>query len=210
MERKGIAAIVLLTIVIGGLGTGGVILMLNNSAAQYVLGLFGSSLADYVENKGPQITLLEISGNSSDIVYPELMHARFTPKSSGEFSVTATFLDDSGEYPAPFTYDKSFTTSVDEVQSINSALYNDLTGTYASNDTSSEIDESMGFELTIHYSDGSWIYLLTIQSAKNHIFMLSGWGAVDRNLVYAQVLESEDGLAGLASAMNEIFTNHLD
>ncbi|TFF95155.1 hypothetical protein EU546_03780, partial [Candidatus Thorarchaeota archaeon] len=49
--------------------------------------LSGNALSQYLEEQENKIAYLQICGNSSDIVYPELMEATFTPLESGEWSV---------------------------------------------------------------------------------------------------------------------------
>lgn len=172
--------------------------------------LSGKALSEYLEEQETKIAYLQICGNSSDIVYPELMEATFTPLESGGWSVEALFLDDA-EGPYEITqYTETFTASESEVNTINTALYDGLNQTYPSEDTMEELYLQMGFALDIIYEDGTWISLLTLQSSSGHIVVMSGEGTPDRNLLNGDLLEPGSALDGLVTAMGDLFANHME
>jgi hypothetical protein len=164
-----------------------------------------------------QVQYLNILGNSSDIIYPELMESVFELKTSGEYNVSAHFLDDSaGPYELE-TYDRSFMTTQSEVISIIDALYTGLNNTMQSPDSISTItyQGSIGYELDVTFTDGTWIYILTIQSPKGHIIFLNGTSTGDseyhnRNLLDGILLEPASALDPLVLVLNSIFSEHLD
>ena len=211
MERRSAIAIVLVAIITGGLL---VLALFQNGGYSSNSGniqLAGSALSGHLEDRESQIVSIRICGNSTDIVYPELMDAKIVPLSSGEWQVTATFVDDSSGYDAIETYEKTFNANLSDVLSINTALYDDLSMTFASNDTFHDIrDFNMGFGLDIKYKDGSWIYLLTIQDAKGHLVLKSGTGLINRNLLDGYILEPGNALDGLVDAIHSVFQYHLE
>lgn len=172
--------------------------------------LSGNALSQYLEEQETNIAYLQICGNSSDIVYPELMEATFTPLESGGWSVEALFLDDA-EGPYETTqYTETFTVSVIDVNTINTALYDGLNQTYPSEDKMQDLYIQMGFALDIIYEDGTWISLLTLQSSSGHIVVMSGSGTPDRNLINGDLLEPGNALDGLVAAMGNVFASHLE
>jgi hypothetical protein len=107
----------------------GYMLVNNPSANNENDGRFGISLANYMVNKSSDILAMAILGNSSDIVYPELMDAVFIPQDVGTWLVEVTLLDDSeGPYNLSI-YEEEFYASVSEVKAINQALYGGLENT---------------------------------------------------------------------------------
>ena len=189
-------------------------------------GRFGVSLADYMVNKSSEILAMAILGNSSDIVYPELMHAVFIPQEGGTWLVRTTLLDDSeGPYNLSM-YEEEFYASVSEVEAINQALYGGLKNTTESQVSIYNVTDLgiMGFGLDILYNDGTWIQLLTIQSGVGYMIILEGtyqnipdttnpFGydlGRDLNLLNGAVLEPGSTLDNLILQMNQVFTDHLD
>ena len=189
-------------------------------------GRFGVSLADYMGNKSSDILAMAIVGNSSDIVYPELMDAVFIPQEAGTWLVKATLLDDSkGPYNL-FLYEEEFYASVSEVEAINQALYGGLENTTESQVSIYNVTDLgiMGFGLDILYKDGTWIQLLTIQSGIGYMILLEGtYQSIpdttnpfsyelgrDTNLLNGAVLEPGSALDNLILQMNQVFTDHLD
>ncbi len=158
---------------------------------------------------GSQIASIEICGNSSDILYPELMDATFSPDSTGGWLVAVSFVDDSlGPYNLT-VYDRSFTTTTVEVENINKALHDGLGLTHTSNDSIADILPSIAFYILITYKDGTWIYTLKVLNEKGHIILLSGTGTPNLNLLDGDLLEPGTALDGMVSAINEAFVNHL-
>ena len=195
-------------------------------------GLIGTSggvdpavLSGYMEGKESDIVGVMILGNSSDIVYPELAIAVFVPLLSGEWNVSAYFLNDSlGPYNMTF-YDVVFQIGVSEVESINDAIYAGLESTDVSTDTLDDLGwPSVGFGVDVLYSDGTWVQLFTVQSAKGHVMFMNGTytGTLDpsdpfdpanidrdENWQNGVFLEPASSLDGLVSAMNAVFVDHL-
>jgi hypothetical protein len=187
---------------------------------------FGVSLSNYMVDKSSDILAMAICGNSSDIVYPELMHAVFIPQEAGTWLVRTTLLDDSeGPYNLSI-YEEEFYASVSEVEAINHALYGGLENTTESQVSIYTVTDLgiMGFGLDILYNDGTWIQLLTIQSGVGYMILLEGtyqnipdttnpFGydlGRDTNLLNGAVLEPGSALDSLIFQMNQVFTDHLD
>ncbi len=198
----------------------------NPSANNENSGRFGTSLADYMVNKSSDILAMAILGNSSDIVYPELMDAVFISQETGTWLVRITLLDDSeGPYNLSL-YEEEFYASVSEVEAINQALYGGLENTTESQVSIYDVTGLgiMGFGLDILYNDGTWIQLLTIQSGVGYMILLEGtyqntpdttnpfgYGlGRDTNLLNGAVLEPGSALDNLILQMNQVFTDHLD
>ena len=153
---------------------------------------------------------MSICGNSTDIIDPELMESNFVPLGIGEWQVTASFVDDSSGYDEIETYQRSFSANFSSVLSINTALYDGLGTTYASNDTIYDIMYTcMGFSLDIVYTDGSWISLLTMLDPQGHLILMSGTGPINQNLLDGYILEPGDALDGLVDAIHSVFQYHL-
>ncbi|MFX1563000.1 MAG: hypothetical protein ACFFDP_06805 [Promethearchaeota archaeon] len=187
-------------------------------------GLPESSLSSYMQSKQPNILAVRILGNSSDIVYPELMEALFMPHVSGVWNVTATFLNDTeGPYNVTF-YEEEFQATLTEVENINNAIYTGLDSTYHSSDSINDLMYSIGFGIDILYTDGTWIQLFTIQSPKGHIIFLNGtytgtpnpsdpfdmaYIERDENWINGVLLEPGTALDELIATMNDVFENHL-
>ena len=198
----------------------------NPSAKNGNSGRFGISLADYMVDKSSNILAMAILGNSSDIVYPELMEAVLIPQEGGTWLVRTTLLDDSeGPYNLSIC-EEEFYASVLEVEAINHALYEGLKNTTESQVSIYDVTDLgiMGFGLDILYNDGTWIQLLTIQSGVGYMILLEGtyqntpditnpfgYGlGRDTNLLNGAVLEPGSALDNLILQMNQVFTDHLD
>jgi len=194
LVNRGIQATVLVVIVVSAAFVG-----LVYTGRIHLPGLGGES----------QIESIRICGNTSDVLYPELMDATFTPDSSGGWNVTASFVDDSlGPYNLT-VYDSNFTASAAEVENINTAVHDGLGLTYASADSIVDITAHMAFDILLTYEDGTWVYLLKLLTEKGHIILLSGTGTPYLNLLDGDLLEPGTALDGMVSAINEIFVNHL-
>ena len=186
-------------------------------------GSIGVQLSDYMEGKAADILAVRILGNSTDIVYPELMAALFVSNSTGEWIVSATFLNDSGAGP-PIIYDEHFLTTLAEVEDINNAIYDGLELTSPSADSIGDLPYSVGFGLDILYMDGTWIQLFTLQSPTGHIIFLNGtytgtpdtvnpfdpnYIQRDENWLNGILLEPGTALNDLVATMYAVFDNHL-
>ncbi|MCK4279417.1 MAG: hypothetical protein KAW94_02460 [Candidatus Thorarchaeota archaeon] len=198
----------------------------NPSAKNGNSGRFGISLADYMVDKSSNILAMAILGNSSDIVYPELMEAVLIPQEGGTWLVRTTLLDDSeGPYNLSIC-EEEFYASVLEVEAINHALYEGLKNTTESQVSIYDVTDLgiMGFGLDILYNDGTWIQLLTIQSGVGYMILLEGTYQTtpditnpfgyglgrDTNLLNGAVLEPGSALDNLILQMNHVFIVHLD
>jgi hypothetical protein len=187
-------------------------------------GMSGTSLSSFMESKAANILAVQILGNSTDIVYPELMAALFVPNSTGAWIVSATFLNDSlGPGNITF-YEEHFLTTISEVISINTAIYAGLNATTLSSDSIADLMYSVGFGLDILYTDGTWIQLFTLQSPSGHIVFLNGtytgtpdtvdpfnpsFITRDENWLNGILLEPGSALDDLVATMNGVFVNHL-
>jgi len=187
-------------------------------------GVSGTALSSFMEDKASNILAVQILGNSSDIIYPELMAALFIPDLAGAWNVSATFLNDSLGPGSLTFYEASFLTTLTEVQNINNAIYSGLNATTPSADSISDLQYSVGFGLDILYADGTWIQLFTIQSPTGHIVFLNGtytgtpnpinpfdWNYIsrDENWLNGILLEPGTALDALITTMNTVFVNHL-
>lgn len=159
------------------------------------------------------ITSLTISGNSSDIVYPELAEANFVILELGSWLVTAQFVDDSAGPEEPEIYDRNFTVISEDMKSISDALYEGLNQTRISEVSVQGLlgqSPNIGYDMELTYADGSWIYIVTFQTDPGYIIFNHGRGIPDRNLINGRVLEPLSALDSLVSAIYTVFSNHLE
>jgi hypothetical protein len=186
-------------------------------------GGIGTQLSSYMEDKAADILAVRILGNSTDIVYPELMAALFVSNTTGAWIVSATFLNDSGP-GMPTIYMEYFLTTLAEVEDINNAIYAGLEATSSSADSISDLPYSVGFGLDILYGDGTWIQLFTLQSPTGHIIFLNGtytgtpdsvdpfnptYIQRDNNWLNGILLEPDTALDDLVVTMYTVFDNHI-
>ncbi|MHA1942938.1 MAG: hypothetical protein ACW96M_00945 [Candidatus Thorarchaeota archaeon] len=158
------------------------------------------------------IASLRICGNSTDILYPELMEASFVLQ-GGNWMVNASFVDDSEGWEYPEFYDREFSVTPEEIKIINLSLHEGLNGTYPSEISPTVLLESsphIGFDIEITYTDGSWIYATTFQTDQGHIISNSGTDPINNNLLSGTVLEPISALDSLVTAIHTLFSNHLD
>ncbi|MHA2025432.1 MAG: hypothetical protein ACW98U_05975 [Candidatus Thorarchaeota archaeon] len=159
-----------------------------------------------------EIVSLQICGNSTDILYPELMEA-FIVFQESNWTVSANFVDDSEGWENPEIYDREFSVTPEEIEMINLRLHEGLNGTHPSEISPSVMLESnphIGFGIEIMYTDGSWIYITTFQTDEGHIISNNGIDTIDRNLLSGTVLEPISALDSLVLAIHALFSNHLD
>jgi hypothetical protein len=160
-----------------------------------------------------RIGSLTICGNSSDLLYPELGEASFELLENGSWLVKANFMNDSVDsYENLVIYDRAFTITSEELESIDNALYDGLDQTYNSNETVLmllESSPSIWYDIEILYTDGSWIYITVFQTEPGYIITNRGTGNYDGNLLVGTVLEPLSALDCLVSAIYTIFSNHL-
>lgn len=221
MYRKWIALGVLVPVVVASLLVA-TPLLLSVFAPHGGPGPTGVSLSSYMETKESDILAVTILGNSSDIVYPELMQALFLALRSGAWDMTALFVNDTN--PANITvYNRAFEASAMEVQTINDAIYAGLASCTHSPDSLLSLQfASIGFGVDVLYTDGTWIQLFTLQDAKGHIVFVNGTytgtpnpanpfnGIVrDENMLNGYLLEPAVALNGLVIAIHDVFDNHL-
>jgi hypothetical protein len=158
------------------------------------------------------IASLYILGNSTDILYPELMDASIIYQ-NGNWMISANFVDDSEGWENPEIYDREFSVTQEEIENISLRLREGLNSTHPSEISSSVLLESnphIGFDIEITYTDGSWIYVTAFQSDQGHIISNSGTGTIDKNLLSGTVLEPISALDSLVAAIHAVFFNHLD
>jgi hypothetical protein len=160
-----------------------------------------------------RIGSLTICGNSSDLLYPELGEASFELLENGSWLVKANFMNDSVDsYENLVIYDRAFTITSEELESIDNALYDGLDQTYNSNESVLmllESSPSIWYDIEILYTDGSWIYITVFQTEPGYIITNRGTGNYDGNLLVGTVLEPLSALDCLVSAIYTIFSNHL-
>ncbi|MDF1537536.1 MAG: hypothetical protein P1Q69_01355 [Candidatus Thorarchaeota archaeon] len=157
------------------------------------------------------IDSIRIMGNSSDIVYPELMEAYISRDSFGNWLVSATFLDDSEGWENPEAYERTFNISSGNVTAIENALINGLDDTHPSEDVSFDNLESyphVGFAIEVLYTNGTWIYVCTFQTEKGHIILKRGSGTPDTNLD-GPLLESIEALEDFVAVVQNVFSSNM-
>ncbi len=224
MNRKWLGLLVI-PVVLGVLLAAPFLLSLFPPAPPVDDGSTGASLSSYMEGKASDILAVQILGNSTDIVYPELLAALFVPNVTGAWTVSATFLNDTPGPGNPSLYKEYFLTTLSEVENINNALYAGLDATSPSSDSISDILSPIGFGLDILYEDGTWIQVFSIQSSTGHIMFLNGtytgtpdtvdpfdpnFIQRDENWQNGILLEPGTALGTLVDVMNDVFVNHLD
>lgn len=187
------------------------IIIIGISAAAF-LSLFNSDNPVITPNSSG-ISTLTICGNSTDLLYPELMEASFTFLENGSWLVNAQFVNDSaGYYENLEIYDRHFTITSEEMISINAALYEGLNQTHPSEISAMELLEpspSIWYEIEITYTDGSWIYITAWQTEVGHIIANNGTGTFYGSLLNGTVLEPLSALDCLVLAIYTVFLNHL-
>jgi hypothetical protein len=178
------------------------------SAALFAFVINSGDLAG--PGKSATISSLTICGNSTDILYPELMEAEFAPAGEDWF-VTAKFLDDSqGSYNLSI-YRHNFTMSGEELQGLVISLLQGIDSASTSEAdamTVLETSPSYAWQIDVSFTGGSWIYL-TVWLTTPYAFLLRGTGAPNHNLLDAVLLEPVSAFEPLALAINALFTNHL-
>jgi hypothetical protein len=158
------------------------------------------------------VASLMICGNSTDILYPELMEASLVFQ-EGTWMISASFVDDSEGWENPELYEREFSVTPEEIENISLSLHEGLNGTYPSEISPSVVLESsphIGFDIEITYTDGSWVYITTFQTGDGYIISNSGTGTPDKNLLSGAVLEPVSALNSLVAAIHILFSNHLD
>ncbi|MFW9850976.1 MAG: hypothetical protein ACFFF4_17750 [Candidatus Thorarchaeota archaeon] len=154
---------------------------------------------------------IRINGNSSDIIFDELMDASIDRDALGNWQVSASFLDNSEGWEYPEPYERTFTISYENVSAISYALIAGLNQTYLSEDTEAEVMDPyphIGFDIEIIYSDGTWIYVCTFQTEKGHFVMNRGSGTSDRSLM-GPLMEPVSALNGLVTIVQAIFSSNM-
>jgi hypothetical protein len=185
-----------------------VVVVISSTAVIYFFSLSNDSdITDSLD-----IASLRICGNSTDILYPELMEASIVFQ-GGNWTISASFVDDSEGWENPEIYDMEFSVTPEEIEIINLRLHEGLNGTNPTEISPSVLLESnphIGFDIEITYTDGSWIYVTTFQTDGGHIISNSGTDTMDKNLLSGTVLEPISALDSLVTAIHTIFSNHLD
>lgn len=173
--------------------------------------VLGNVLYPGESSSDSDIMSITIHGNTSDILYPELMDASFEIQSNS-WIVTANFLNDSGGSENPEAYDRTFSVTNEEVISISDALWESLNSTSESEEQTDVVLEmwaSIGYQIEITYSDGSWVCIWTLQTEKGHILFSQGTGTPNHNMVDATVLEPIEALDGLVREVYTVFDEHI-
>ena len=160
-----------------------------------------------------EIISLTISGNSSDILYPELAEASFVILEPGSWLVTTRFVNDSEDSEELEIYDRNFTVIFEDMKSISDALYEGLNQTHISEVSLQVLFEqspSIWYDIEVTHADGSWVYIATFQTNPGCIIFNHGKGVPDRNLINGIILEPLSALDSLVSAIYTVFSNHLE
>jgi hypothetical protein len=207
MGSENSKVVIVATIIIIGISSAALLSMLNSDITP------NSDNSDIVPNSSG-IETLRISGNSTDLLYPELAQTNFVFLNNGSWLVNANFINDSAGYSEILEiYNRNFTITLEELQSINASIYEGLKQTYSSNITALALLESspsIWYDIQITYTDGSWLYLTTFQTYQGHIISNNGTGTPNVNLLDGNVLEPLSALDCLVSTIYNIFMNHID
>ena len=201
MDSENSKVIIVATIIIVGI------------AAAAFLSMPNSNNPDVVPNSSG-IETVTILGNSTDLLYPELAEANFVFLENGFWQVNAEFMDDSeGYYEYLEIYDRSFTVTPDEVESIEAALYEGLNKTSPSEISALTLLEPsphIWYQIEITYTNGSWIYLSAFQTEQGNIIFNSGTGTPNTNLLDGIVLEPLSAFDCLVTAIHNLFSEHIN
>ena len=199
VNTQGSKAIILAMLVVVGVSATAFLYILNSSENQ----------TNTPNTSG--IESLRILGNSSDLIYPELMEAYFYQEIN-EWLVSASFLDDSEGWENPELYERTFSVSDENVTAIDDVLKDSLSQTHASEDqvlSILDLNPHVGFGIEIIYTDGSWIYLCTFQTEKGHIIKKIGSGTLDTNLLDGTLLEPVAALEGLVTIIRAVISSNM-
>ena len=159
------------------------------------------------------VNSIYIVGNTTDILYPELMEATFTYQNSEGWKVTANFVDDSEGWNNPEIYDRTFSVSNEEVNSINDALSTSLNLT---SETEGDLNEILvegvhiGYHIVITYNDGGWVVIWTLLTETGHLLYQSGIGNPDTSMNDAIFLEPISAMDGFVTAIYTVFSSNLN
>ncbi len=159
------------------------------------------------------INSIYIIGNTTDIIYPELMEATFTYQSSEGWEVTANFLDNSEGWDYPEIYDRTFSVTNEEVKSIDDALSASLNLT---SETEGDLNEVLvegvhiGYHIVITYNDGAWIAIWTLLTETGHLLYNSGVGSPNLGMNDATFLEPISAMDNFVAAINTVFSDNLN
>ena len=198
MDTQGTKASIIVTIVVLAVATSAIVLV---------------NLPDDESQSTPSgVNYITILANSTDILYPELMEASFMSE-EGQWVVTANFVDNSGGWESPEVYDRTFSASVEEIDSISEALWASINLTVQSEEDPNTIlnsGASIGFHIVITYVDGSWIAIWTLLTETGHILYKSGVGTPDLGMDSAELLEPVSALDNLVSTVYSVFSNNLE
>jgi hypothetical protein len=198
LEQGNARIVVVATLLIVGISATGLILALNSGGN-------GSS-----NGSTSQIASLTICGNTTDILYPELMEAEFIPL-GGLWFIDMSFVNDSVDPMNPVLSQQNGTIANEDLQTLLDPLYTGLHSTSTSNLTAETVLEdsphiAWTFDLT--FTNGTWIYL-TVLLTEPYILCLSGAGTPNHNLLDADVLEPPSAFDSLVAAINTLITNVL-
>lgn len=158
------------------------------------------------------INRIEIIGNTTDILYPELMDATFAIV-EGQWQVQANFVDDSEGWESPETYDRTFPVAAHEVDSIDDALVSSFNRTVQSQGNLTAILLSgahIGFCMVVTYNDGGWISIWVLQIESGQFLYSTGVGTPNTNMLDASLREPVSALDDLVNAVHTVFSNNLN
>ncbi len=198
MNEQGTKIVVVATIIMIAVASGAMLLI--NTLDQ-----------DTLPNNSDVVSIY-ILGNSSDIVYPELMEATIEYNEEDGWSVTANFVDDSEGWENPETYDRTFSVTNDDIISLSDAFSAALNLTSPCEDDKESIlqsDANVGFEVLITYSDGTWICVWMLQTESGHILFKSGTGSPDLGMLDADLLQPISAFDGFIDVVEDVFSTNM-
>jgi hypothetical protein len=210
MESKGTAALILIVTLVGLFVAYPLLIGLGN----------GGSASD------TGIVYITVTGNSTDIVYPELGEAYFMPANLGGWTIEVEMVDDSEGYENVNVYTRSFTASNEDIKQIHNALFQALTSSLVSERTAYDLlntNASIGFLVDIIFDDNTWIHVYTFQGQTEILLLNDTYTGTfdyqaefptwtisrDTNMLNGVCLESVSVLDSFVDTIHTFFANHL-
>ena len=159
------------------------------------------------------VTSIYILGNSSDIVYPELMDVMIEYTEEDGWVVTANFVDDSEGWENPEIYDRTFSLTNDDVIPLSEAFSAGVNLTSPCEDDKDTILESnahIGFQVLVTYADGTWSCVWMLQTESGHLLFNSGTGSPNQNMLDADLLQPVSAFNSFIDVVEQVFLDNMN
>ncbi|MHA2384657.1 MAG: hypothetical protein ACXAEE_00450 [Candidatus Thorarchaeota archaeon] len=210
MESKGSAALILI-VTIAGLFV----------AYPFLIGLGNTG-----STGGTGIVYINVIGNTTDIIYPEMGEAHFIPANLGSWSIDVEMVDDSEGFENVNVYSRAFTASNEDINQIHSALFQALNDSIVSETTAYDLlntNASIGFIVDMIFDDNTWIHVYTFQGQTEFLLLNGSYSGTfdnqaefptwtisrDTNMLDGICLESVSVLDSFVESIHTFFTNYL-